>query len=362
MSKAGTIDLRSDTVTRPTPAMWEAIAKAEVGDDVYGEDPSINSLEALAAELLGKEAALYVPSGTMGNLVSVLTHCGRGDEMILGDRCHIFLAEQGGSAALGGVHSHTLRNQSDGTLDLDEVAHAIRPDNEHYPITGLVAIENTANLVGGKALPVAYMDALGDLAHENGLKVHVDGARVWNAAVALGVPPARVVQNADSVSACLSKGLAAPVGSVVAGSAEFIRGARRMRKQVGGGMRQAGVIAAAGVVALGEMIDRLSEDHANAQLLAHGLAAMDTISIDPEDVHSNLVFFDVTSDDFSPAMVSAALAERNILLNATGGSRMRAVTHWQVSASDIEMTLAAFEDVLATGARANGVVAAGPYA
>ncbi len=211
------IDLRSDTVTKPTIEMREAMAQAEVGDDVYGEDPTVNQLEALGAELLGKEAAVFVPSGTMGNLISVLSHCGRGDEMILGDHNHIFMSEQAGSAAVGGVHPRTVRNLPDGRLDLDDVEHAIRPDNEHYPVTKLVSVENTHNYCGGRVLPVSYMDEVADLAHSHDLALHVDGARIWNAAVALGTSPARLVQEADSVSACLSKGLGAPVGSIVAG-------------------------------------------------------------------------------------------------------------------------------------------------
>ncbi len=216
------IDLRSDTVTKPTAAMRAAMQAAEVGDDVYGEDPTVNHLEALVAEMLGMEAAVFVASGTMGNLISVLSHCGRGDEMILGDYAHIFRAEQGGGAALGGVHPHTVRNQPDGTLDLNDVAAAIRAHDPHNPITRLICLENTQNFCGGRALPVEYMDAVGQFAHERGLKLHVDGARLWNAAVALNVSPARLLKHADSVSVCLSKGLGAPVGSVVAGSNEFI--------------------------------------------------------------------------------------------------------------------------------------------
>ena len=286
-----TIDLRSDTVTQPTEAMRKAMATAPVGDDVYGEDPTVNRLEAMTAELMGKEAAVFVSSGTMGNLTSVLSHCGRGDEMILGDQAHIFLAEQGGSAVLGGVHSRQLPTAPDGTLDLAMVEASIRKDDEHYPCTRLLAIENTHNRSGGRCLPVEYMDAAGDFAHSHNLKLHVDGARLWNAAVALNVTPARLLQEADSASLCLSKGLGAPVGSLVVGDAEFIRRARRMRKLVGGGTRQAGVIAAAGIVAITEMVERLADDHANARKLAEGLAQLDGISVDPntvEDRHRDL--------------------------------------------------------------------------
>lgn len=351
---AHTIDLRSDTVTKPTAAMRQAMAIAEVGDDVYGEDPTVNQLEAMTADLLGKEAAVFVASGTMGNLTSVLAHCGRGDEMILGDKSHIFRSEQGGAAALGGVHPMAIRNQADGTLDLDEIQANIRADNEHYPITKLICIENTHNFCGGRVLPLAYMDAIGDLAHTHGLKLHVDGARLWNAAVALGVSPARVVRHADSVSVCLSKGLGAPVGSVVAGDRAFIGRARRMRKVVGGGLRQAGILAAAGVVAITEMVERLSDDHANAKALAEGLAHLDGIHIDPADVETNLVFFELTSNTITPAQLVNGLATHGIQLNAASGRRLRAVLNHHVTATDVEQVLAAFQHVLSQGGAMNG--------
>ena len=348
------IDLRSDTVTKPTPAMRKAMAEAEVGDDVYGEDPTVNRLEAMVAELLGKEAAVFVTSGTQGNLVSVLSHCGRGDEMILGDRAHIFRSEQGGAAALGGVHPHTLPNGPDGTLDLAEIAAAIRPDNEHYPATKLICLENTHNSCGGRVLPVDYMDAVGDFAHERGLALHVDGARLWNAAVALNVAPGRLVRKADSVSVCLSKGLAAPVGSVVAGSADFIRRARRNRKVAGGSMRQAGIVAAAGIVAINEMVERLVDDHANARLLAQGLAAIEGIKLAVDEVETNLVFFEVAQKGVSAQQLSVGLAERGVLINATGAQRLRAALNYQVTAEDVQTTLDAVRDVLATGAQVDG--------
>ena len=346
-----TIDLRSDTVTRPTPAMLEAMAKAPVGDDVYGEDPTVNRLEGLAAEMLGKEAAVFVPSGTMGNLLSVLAHCGRGDEVILGDLAHIFLYEQGGSAALGGVHPRSVPTQPDGTLHLDDIENAIRGDNEHFPISRLLAVENTHNRCGGRALPVEYMDAAGQLAHRHGLKFHVDGARLWNAAVALNVSIDRLARGADSVSLCLSKGLAAPVGSVVVGDKEFIRKARRMRKAVGGGMRQAGVIAAAGIVAMTEMVERLADDHANAHRLAEGLNRLDGISIDPQTVQTDIVIFDLDREDITPANLSAGLRGHGVLLNPIGGKRLRAVTNYHISEADIGRTLEAFAAVLDAGAK-----------
>jgi threonine aldolase len=343
------IDLRSDTVTKPTPAMRRAMAEAVVGDDVLGDDPTVKQLEELAAEMLGKEAALFVASGTMGNLVSVLTHCGRGDEMIVGDNAHIYIYEQGGSAALGGVHPRAVPNMPDGTLDLEQIEAAIRPDNEHFPITRLIAVENTHNRCGGRALSVEYMDAVGELAHRHGLKFHVDGARIWNAAVALGVSPARLLREADSASVCLSKGLAAPVGSLVVGTKEFIRRARRTRKVVGGGMRQVGVIAAAGIVAITEMVERLADDHANARRLAEGLASLDGIAIDPETVQTNLVIFSLERDDITPDQLAAGLREQGVLLFPIGGRRLRAVTNYHVDSSDIDRALEAFAVVLNRG-------------
>ncbi len=348
------LDLRSDTVTKPTPAMRQAMAEAEVGDDVYGEDPTVNRLEAMTAELLGKEAALFVASGTMGNLTAVLAHCNRGDEIILGDRCHIFRSEQGGAAALGGVHPMAIRNQPDGTLDLEEIAANIRGDNEHFPVTKLICVENTHNFCGGRVLPLAYMDAVGDLAHQHGLKLHVDGARLWNAAVTLGVSPARLLQNADTASVCLSKGLAAPVGSLVVGDKAFIARARRMRKIAGGGMRQAGILAAAGIVSITEMIERLGDDHANAKALANGLAAIDGIAIDPETVESNLVFFELTREDMTAAQLVHGLAAHDVKLSASGGRRLRAVLNYHITADDVNHVLNAFRTTLAADAVTGG--------
>ena len=343
------IDLRSDTVTKPTPAMRRAMAEAEVGDDVYGEDLTVNRLEAMVAERLGKEAAVFVPSGTMGNLISVLAHCGRGDEMILGDQSHIFHYEQGGSAAVGGVHPRILPNRADGTIELRLIEESIRGDNEHYPVTRLIALENTQNRCGGAVLTPEYVDSVGALAKAHGLKLHIDGARLWNAAVALGESPARLVTAADSVSVCFSKGLAAPVGSAVAGSHEFVRKARRMRKQVGGGMRQAGVLAAAAIVALEQMVDRLAVDHDNAAQLARGLAAIDGIDLDPNTVQTNIVYFDVTKPGWPAARLSAALAAQGVLANATSAQRLRAVTNYHVTAADIERTVAVVREVLQHG-------------
>lgn len=341
------IDLRSDTVTKPTPAMLEAMVTAPVGDDVYGEDPTVARLEATVAELAGKEAAVFVPSGTMGNLIAVLSHCGRGDEMILGDQSHIHRYEQGGTAALGGVHPRALRNRADGTLDLGEVEAAIRSDNEHFPVSRLLCLETTHNRCGGVVLPVDYMDAAAALARRHGLALHVDGARLWNAAVHLGVSPARLLGGADSASLCLSKGLAAPVGSVVVGSSEYIRKVRRHRKQVGGGMRQAGVIAAAGIVAVTTMVERLAQDHENARALAEGLSALDGVSVDPAAVQTNIVIFELRRADMTPVQLAARLKEHAVLLSPMDGNRLRAVTHYQVGEADIDRTLGAFRAVLA---------------
>ncbi len=342
-----TIDLRSDTVTKPTDKMRNAMFEAEVGDDVYGEDPTVNRLEEIVADMLGKEKALFVASGTMANLVSVLTHCQRGDEVILGDQAHIFLAEQAGAAAVGGVQLRTVSNEADGTLDLEAVENAIRPDNEHYPITRLICLENTQNHCGGQALPVAYMDAAGELAHRHGLQLHVDGARLWNAAVALHVPLADLVRNVDSVSVCLSKGLGAPVGSLVVGTHEFIVRARRNRKVLGGGMRQAGILAAAGIVAVTEMIDRLAEDHANASRLAHGLEQIDGVQLWGE-VESNLIFFDLVRADMTPQQFAAGLQEQGVLLSPAGGRSLRAVTNLHITEADVETALDAVATVLAS--------------
>lgn len=341
------IDLRSDTITRPTPAMREAMARAEVGDDVFGEDPTVNRLQDMAAERLGKEAALFVASGTMGNLVCLLSHCGRGDEMIVGDQAHTYIYEQGGSAALGGIHPRPLPNQPDGTIRLQDIEAAIRADNEHFPRTRLICLENTHNRCGGAVLTPEYMQAVGRLARRHGLALHLDGARIFNAAVALGVDVKELAADADSVTFCLSKGLAAPVGSLVCGSREFIAKARRARKVVGGGWRQAGVIAAAGIVALEQMVERLAEDHANARRLAEGLATLPGIVLDPARVQTDIVIFELQREDMTPEELAKRLWERGVWLFAIGGRRLRAVTNYHVTAEDIERALEILAEVLA---------------
>ncbi len=340
------IDLRSDTVTQPTPAMREAMAQAQVGDDVFREDPTVNRLEEFGAEMVGKEAALFVASGTMGNLVSLLAHCQRGDEAIVGDRSHTFLYEVAGAAGLGGIQLRSLRNREDGTLDLGEVEEAIRPPNIHFPPTGLICLENTHNRCGGAVLSPAYMESVGALARRKEIPVHLDGARIFNAAISLRVDVKVLTKDADSVMFCLSKGLSAPVGSLVTGRREFIERARKMRKMVGGGMRQAGHLAAAGIVALTEMVDRLAEDHYYARLLAEGLAEMRGIEIDLDGVKTNIIIFSLVKERMTPAELVAALEDRGVRLLAIGGDRLRAVTHYGIEEEDIKAAVQAFREVL----------------
>ncbi len=339
------IDLRSDTVTQPTPSMRKAMAEAVVGDDVFEEDPTVNHLQEMAAGITGKQAALFVASGTMANLVCQLSHCGRGDEMILGDQSHIFCYEQGGSAAVGGIHPRLVPNQPDGTLAPEDIEAAIRVDNVHFPRSRLVVLENTHNRCQGMPLDADYMATIGDLAQQHHLKLHVDGARIFNAALALGVEASSLLERADSVSFCLSKGLAAPIGSVVCGSADFIYRARRARKVLGGGMRQVGVVAAAGVVALNEMIPRLAEDHANARKLASGLAAMKSLQVQTAFVQSNIVYMELISDNQNAIEFSNELAREGVMILPTSPTKLRAVTHYGITANDIDQALNVIDTV-----------------
>ena len=345
------IDLRSDTVTQPTPAMREAMARAAVGDDVYGEDPTINRLQERAAELTGKEACLFVASGTMGNLVALLTHCQRGDEVILGDKAHMFLNEAGGMAALGSIHPYPVPNRADGGLDMDAVRAALRdPDNPHHPRSRLVALENTHNVCGGVAVPLEHLREVADWAHARGLAVHLDGARLFNAAVALGVPAREVCAPVDSVMFCLSKGLSAPVGSLLCGPADFIAQARRWRKTVGGGMRQAGVLAAAGLVALDEVLPRLAEDHRRARELAQGLQAIPGVSLDFGMPQTNMVYLTLTDEvPLDAPEVARRLEAYHIKVDVEGPRRFRLVTHLWIDDRAVEAVIQAFREILLGG-------------
>ena len=342
------IDLRSDTVSVPTPEMRAAMANAVVGDDVFGEDPTINQLQEMAAELMGKEAGLFVASGTMGNLTAVLSHCGRGDEVIEGNLGHTFLFEAGGISALGGVHANPLPNQPDGTLSLTAIQAAIRPaEDPHFPLSRLILLENTHNRCGGVPLSVEYTQSVADLAHSKGLLLHLDGARIFNAAAALNVPAIELARPADSVTFCLSKGLCAPVGSVLCGSREFIRKARRVRKQLGGGMRQAGVLAAAGIVALTQMVDRLGEDHTRARKLAEGLRQIPGLILDPGSPATNMIFMNLSEDEYLTAsQVATRLEEKGIKVGINGPRRFRLVTHYWIDDAAVEKTVAEFARVM----------------
>jgi threonine aldolase len=339
------IDLRSDTITLPTDEMRQAMYEAELGDDVYSEDPTVNRLEELAARVLGKEAAVFVTSGTMANLVAILTHTHPGEEIILGSEAHIFWHEVGGASALGGVIMRTVPNDEGGQIAPEAIEQAIRTENIHYPTTSLLCLENTHNRCGGAVLSLEYTSAVCQLSHQRGLKVHMDGARIFNAAVTLGIPASDLAAPADSISFCLSKGLSAPVGSLVCGNQEYINRARKWRKMVGGGMRQAGVIAAAGIFAIQKMVDRLAEDHANAKRLANGLAKIPGIDIRPEKVQTNIINFEtpasVPGTEFAQRMNA-----RGVKFNNRSGRLSRAVTNRMVSAEDVDEALGRFESAV----------------
>ena len=341
-------DFRSDTTTHPTEKMRRAMANAEVGDDVYGEDPTVNALEQKAAAMLGKEQGLYVTSGTMGNLLAVLAHCARGDEEIMGTQGHTFLHEAGGVSALGGVVIHTIPNQADGTLALTDLENALRnPEDVHEPISKLVIIENTQNFCGGVPIGLEYTESVAAFARKHGLLLHLDGARIFNATVALGLPASKLVAPVDSITFCLSKGLCAPVGSVLCGDAAFVGKARRLRKMLGGGMRQAGIIAAAGIVALDEMVDRLAEDHHRAAVLGDGLRSMAKVHLTKNSPQTNMVFFKL--DESVPLSVNEfleAMNQEGVLLNDSGPGEYRMVTHHDITDEGVEVALKAFSKVL----------------
>ena len=339
------IDLRSDTVTKPTDEMREAMARAEVGDDVYGEDPTVRRLQERAAEMLGKEAALFVPSGTMGNLIAVRLHTQPGQEVIIEERSHMFNMEMGGMAVISGALAHPL-SCPDGIMDWDSIESAIRPRTSFFSQTGLIAVENTQNLAGGTVMSFERMLEISESSHAAGLPVHLDGARIFNAAIVLKRDVAEIASLFDSVMFCLSKGLCAPVGSMIAGSRELIDRAWPVRRMLGGGMRQVGVLAAAGLVALEKMTARLEEDHANAQVLARGLAEINGVKIDPERVQTNIVVFDISGTGQSTAAFATELKERGVLASGINAREIRMVTHKDVSRDDCGTALRAIRESL----------------
>lgn len=328
-----TIDLRSDTVTVPTDEMRQAMLHAEVGDDVYGEDPTVNRLEKLAAKMSGKEAALFVSSGTMGNLVALLVHCQRGDEAVVGRNSHIALWEQGGAATLGGITLRMVTNNRDGSLDIDEIKNVIQPDDVHCARTSLVCLENTWN---GNPLPPAHVKEVARLAQDHGLKLHIDGARLFNASIALKTDLAKLAEHADSVQLCLSKGLAAPVGSVICSTQKFIDQARRVRKLLGGGMRQVGVLAATCIVSLEKMIPRLSEDHEHARVLAELLSKVQELDVVQPEIRTNMVFFTVNIPGMSNEEFASRMRTKQVLMGVEGTLGIRAVTHHGITKADVE--------------------------
>jgi threonine aldolase len=331
------IDLRSDTVTQPTPAMWDAMRAAPLGDDVFGDDPTVNALQERIAADLGFEAALFFPTGTQSNLCALMSHCQRGDEYIVGQMAHTYRWEGGGAAVLGSIQPQPIPNQGDGTLSLADIEAAIKPDDPHFARTRLLALENTW---GGQVLPMAYIEAATSLAQRKGLARHLDGARLFNAAVASGVPAREITQHFDSVSVCFSKGLGTPAGSALCGSRELIARAHRWRKMAGGGMRQSGVLAAAALYALDHHVQRLADDHANARALAEGLQGLPGVSVTAPQ--SNIVFVDLAAD--KPADAVARLRERGVL--ATGLYKLRLVTHLDVSAEDVARAVSVLRAVL----------------
>lgn len=337
------LDLRSDTVTQPPLDMRRAMFEAELGDDVYRDDPTVIALEEKAAARLGKQAGLLVTSGTQGNLVSLLSQAGRGDQVLIGDKSHIYKYEAGAASVLGGLSLHPLINRDDGTLNPDDILEGISPRDDHFAPTRLLAIENTHNLAGGVPLDAAQTRLMADTAHNKGLKVHLDGARLFNAAICLDQKVTDLAAPADSLSFCLSKGLSCPVGSVVVGDSDFIEEARRWRKMLGGGMRQAGVVAAAGIYALDHMVERLAEDHENARLLAYGLAEVQGIVLDPESVHTNIIFF--TAGANKNRELAGALQERGVLIDGEK-KLVRMVTHYGVNRKDIDQVLKTVSEVM----------------
>jgi threonine aldolase len=339
------IDLRSDTVTLPTNEMREAMKNANVGDDVYQEDPTVNRLEEMAAKKMGKGAALFVPSGTMGNLIAVLTHCQRGDEVILEGDSHIYYYEVGGMSAVAGVIPRLIVGNK-GIPGIQDIKMALRDENFHYPKTTLICLENTHNRAGGTIIPHKLTGEICQLAHQQNIAVHLDGARIFNAAIALDIEPTLLVKDVDSIMFCLSKGLSAPVGSILVGSKKFIQRARKNRKMLGGGMRQAGILAAAGIIAIENMVERLGEDHKNARILGEALADISGIKVDLETVQTNMVCFDLNKSGMDTYQFLPKLAEYNILGSPRPPTKVRLVTHYGISEDDIYATIKAIKEIV----------------
>ncbi len=359
--KYGLIDLRSDTVTRPTPGMRRAIADAEVGDDMTGDDPTVNRLEARLCELLNKPAAVYACSGTQSNQMAVRAHCQSGDELLIEETGHIANYEAGGAAVLSGVSIRTIRGDH-GLLDVGDLDGKIRPDNQHYCVTRLLCIENTTNHGGGRVYPLDQIRRVSDWAHQHGLKVHLDGARLFNACIAGGYTPAAVAQLVDSISLCFSKGLGCPMGSIVVGDADLVQRARRARKLFGGALRQAGMMAAAAFYALDHHVERLAEDHETARFFAEQIADIPGVLIDPATVASNLVFFDI-APEYGPAnVVAARLRERQVNIYATGPQRIRACTHLDVSREDLQQAAEALRTIMTGQHKSTSITADVPSA
>ncbi|XP_073297586.1 low-specificity L-threonine aldolase 1-like [Primulina huaijiensis] len=352
------VDMSSDNVTKPTETMRAAMANAEVDDDVLGYDPTAARLEAEMARIMGKEAALFVPTGTMANLISVLTHCQiRGSEVILGDYSHIFIYENGGISTLGGVHPRTVKNNEDGTMDIDLIENAIRDPKFDicYPTTWLICLENSHAHSGGRCLSVEYTDKVGELAKKHGLKLHIDGARIFNASVALGVPVHRLVQAADSVTACLSKGLGAPAGTLIAGSKIFISKARILRKTLGGSMRQVGILCAAGLVALQENVAKLENDHKIAKILAEGIGKIKGLKVDVASVETNIVYVEVSKDlSITEMELLEILEARGIYARQDGPRMIRLAVHHQISENDVHYALSCFQGAVTGFPAENG--------
>jgi threonine aldolase len=346
MNNLNFVDLRSDTVSKPTPEMREAMAEAEVGDDVYMDDPTVNALQEKAASMLGKEDSLFVPSGTMGNLLALLVHCQRGDEAIVGEKSHIYMNEAGGMSALGGIHPHPVKNQADGTLALEDIRASIQSEDVHHTITRLICIENTQNVCGGIPLTAEYTAQVGKLAKENNLLFHIDGARIFNAAAALNVDVKDLTAPADSVMFCLSKGLAAPVGSMLVGTKKFINRARHLRKMLGGGMRQAGVLAAAGLISLEKMTGRLGQDHARAKNLFEGLKQVKGLKLDAAS-SSNMIYFDLVDRiQLTENQIIEEMKKYGVLVDWAGPRRFRLVTHFWVDDEGVEKAIRGFSEIL----------------